>query len=463
VPQKDLLHDTLSVGQALRYTAELRLPSDTGVEDLESSVNEILSIVGLSHRRATIIRNLSGGQLKRTSLANELMSKPTLLFLDEVTSGLDEQTDREMMGLFRIIAESGKTVVCITHNLANVEAECHLVVILTEGGRLGFVGTVNEAKTYFKIDRLGDVYRRLAERPAEAWQHSFQTCPLFARYINDRLPLAKPLAPKTATSKFDAGGPTNFLRQWQVLTRRYVSVLCGDVSALVAYVGQSLLVAILLAIVFGSLADIENPLVRGQRTLNLLFLLSVSSFWFGCNNAAKEFVKERAIFSRERDFNLRVDSYYASKSVVLASIGLLQVALLFAIVRVWCGPPGNAFGQLAILSLLAICGTTAGLLISVLARTEEVAVALVPVIVIPQIILAGVVAPLSGFAEVIARGTITSYSGQQGLEALIPAADSSSFGLVQRSLTNAMIASGIHAFLSILLAVLVLRRKRISS
>src|SRR5262249_31419306 len=161
VPQKDVLHDALAVDAALRYTAELRLPPDTSPEEVATSVADMLEVVGLTKRSGTLIRHLSGGQVKRASLANELMAKPSLLFLDEVTSGLDEQTDREIMELFRQVADSGKTVVCITHNLANVEATCHLLVILTEGGRLAFIGTPDEAKTYFAIARLGDVYRKL--------------------------------------------------------------------------------------------------------------------------------------------------------------------------------------------------------------------------------------------------------------------------------------------------------------
>jgi ABC transport system ATP-binding/permease protein len=135
VPQKDVLHDALAVGAALQYTAELRLPPDTSREEIAASVADILEVVGLTNRRGTLLRQLSGGQVKRASLANELIARPSLLFIDEVTSGLDELTDREMMELFRQIADGGKTVVCITHNLANVEATCHLLIILAESGR----------------------------------------------------------------------------------------------------------------------------------------------------------------------------------------------------------------------------------------------------------------------------------------------------------------------------------------
>ena len=82
-----------------------------------------------------------------------------------------------MMDLFRSVADTGKTVVCITHSLANVERTCHLVVILTPGGRLAFVGKPAEALEYFNIQRLGDVYERLAEQPAEHWQQAFQASP----------------------------------------------------------------------------------------------------------------------------------------------------------------------------------------------------------------------------------------------------------------------------------------------
>ncbi|MBX9578896.1 MAG: FHA domain-containing protein [Gemmataceae bacterium] len=424
VPQRDILHETLPVGRALGYTAELRLPSDTAPEDIEAAVGDILGVVGLADRGDTLIRHLSGGQVKRASLANELLCRPSLLFLDEVTSGLDEETDRGMMDLFRMVADGGKTVVCVTHNMANVEATCHLVVILSAGGKLAFVGTPDEAKVYFGVARLGDVYRRLADETPEAWQKAFRASPYHTRYVQDRLPADSDLEPDPEVGDDEQEPvPASPFRQASVLTRRYAAVWQGDPTALLAMFGQSLLVAVLLAAVFGRLPGVDDPAERGRLTVNLLFLLGVSCFWLGCNNAAKEVVRERAIFARERDVNLRADSYYASKLAVLLAIGLIQVALLFVVVRLVCGPPGNPVAQWAVLSALVLAGTALGLLISVVSRTEEVATALVPVAVIPQIILAGVIAPLSGIAEVLAKALISVYWGQDGLAALLPEAD----------------------------------------
>ncbi len=133
VPQQDPLHTQLTVEQALRYTAQLRLPQDTSSDEVQAVVQQTLDTVGLLSECRTRIGNLSGGQTKRTSLALEILANPSLIFLDEVTSGLDEESDRELMTLFRRLADDGKTLVCITHNLTNVERTCHRVLILAPG------------------------------------------------------------------------------------------------------------------------------------------------------------------------------------------------------------------------------------------------------------------------------------------------------------------------------------------
>ena len=460
VPQKDILHESLSVSAALRYTAQLRLPPDTGKDEIDSAVSDILDVVGLNERRQTLIRHLSGGQVKRASLANELIARPSLIFLDEVTSGLDEQTDREMMELFRRVADGGKTVVCITHNLTNVEATCKLVVILTERGRLAFVGTPQEAKEYFQIDRLGNVYRRLEDRKPEEWQAEFERSPLYARYVKERIPVERP--PDQADSRsqlLTVRHKTRRVGQASILIRRYLAIWKGNVPALITLLGQSLLVATLLCLVFGNLEALTNPAERIQRTINLLFLMTVSSFWFGCNTAAKELVKERVIFARERGFNLRVDSYLGSKLAVLLLIGLLQVTVLFVLVRIGCGPPGSPFLQWLALVAMMCAGTGLGLLISAGSKSEEVAAALVPIAVIPQIILAGVIAPLSGLSKAIAWTAVTCYHGQGGVEWLLPDADRALMGLADHTLGGCLIAAAVHAGVFIAITFVLLYRQ----
>ncbi len=467
VPQKDVLHESLAVGQALWYTARLRLPPDTSPAEIESSLAEMLDTVGLTERRTTVIRHLSGGQVKRASLANEILCKPSLLFLDEVTSGLDEQTDREVMNLFRALADAGKTVVCITHSLANVERTCHLVVILTAGGKLAFVGKPAEALQYFGIERLGDVYERLATRPADQWQQVFLKSPLWKRYVADRLPTetAAPAAAAQTTDRSPGGRRRLLLRQVGLLTSRYAAIWRGDYPAMLAMMGQALVVAVLLGLLFGNIDEVDAALEHARRSVNLLFLVAVSSFWFGCNNAAKEIVKERTIYTRERDFNLLVGSYYASKLLLLTAFSWVQAVLLFVVVRVWCQPPGPFAAELAVLLALALAGVTLGLAISALAATEEVAITLIPMAVIPQIILSGVISPLEGVSKGLALAGVSTYWGKRGLDACLPEAVAKALpGLEQHSAAVAVLVLLGHALAGVALALAVLhwqnRRRR---
>ena len=459
VPQKDILHDALAVEAALRYTAELRLPSDTSREEVEASVSDILNIVGLAERRGTLIRHLSGGQIKRASLASELLSRPSLLFLDEVTSGLDEQTDREVMELFRQVADGGKTVICVTHSLANVEATCHLVVILAKEGRLAFVGTPDEAKEYFGVRRLGDVYAQLTEHKSRDWHALFRASPYFQRYVADRRPIEKFVVAGSIAEVTDTKrSGTRLLRQTGILIRRYISILRGDPHALLAMLGRALLIAVLLGLVFGNLADFSNPAERAQRTVNLQLLLAISCFWLGCNAAAKELIKERLIFRRERDFNLRVGAYFASKLLVLAATSILQVALLWGIVQASCRLPGSPALQWLTLSALTVAGTVIGLLISAIARSEEMATALVPIVVIPQIILAGVIAPLNRLARLTAQGFVTVHWGQQALERLLPEGDLALLGKTKEDWRRPLAIVLTHMVVAAVFTVVVLMR-----
>jgi ABC transport system ATP-binding/permease protein len=463
VPQKDVVHESLALSKALRYTAELRLPPDMAQDEVAESVADILEVVGLTPRRGTLIRHLSGGQMKRASLANELVARPSLLFLDEVTSGLDEQTDREVMELFRQVADGGKTVVCITHNLANVEATCHLVVILTEGGRLAFVGSPDEAKAYFQISRLGDVYKKLARRTPEEWHNQFKSSPHYSRYVADRMPSDLDKEPEGPTVVRASDKSRSSIRQAWVLVRRYASIWRGDRNALLAILGQSVLLALLLGLAFGRLDDESDPIQRVSKTVNLLVLQAVTCFWFGCNTAAKELVKERVIFLRERDFNLRVSSYFGSKLIVLALIAMTQTTLLFGIAHAWCRPPGSLVLEWMTLATLAVAGTSIGLVISAVAQTEEVATALVPIAVVPQIILAGVITNLNGFARFLANALISVYWGQQALERLLPKGDLAYIGHHEGSWFYAWVVVLVHSIVGAAAAIGVLKRTEVRS
>jgi len=411
VPQKDVLHEDLSLEECIGYTAKLRLPPDSGARGIGDAVRQAIERVDLKHRAATPIKHLSGGQKKRASLANETVSKPELLFLDEVTSGLDEGTDWEMMRLFRRMADDGMTVICVTHTVANVEDFSHKLIIMTPPGLLAYYGPPAGAKRYFGLEKLGDVYRRLAEAPGHEWRDRFRESDEYRRYVEEPLASA-PDESATPPRPADQAGRVRdefpeVKRQFGILTSRLSKLLVADRKTLTIAFAQSGLIGLFLVLVFGKLAVGMPP---DPKLFSLLFFLGISCFWCGCNNASKEIVKERFVYAIERDVNLSVTSYVLSKMIMLSLFGILQVALLFGIVYSFSTVPGDATRQFLSMVLAVLAGTALGLFLSAVARTEDQASTLVPIALIPQILLAGViVSDLPPIPDFIAHTAISGF------------------------------------------------------
>jgi ABC-type multidrug transport system ATPase subunit len=521
VPQKDIVHSQLTVYRALYYTAELRLPDDTVPAELRARVEDVMREMELTAHRDTLIGNLSGGQIKRVSLGAELLARPCLLYIDEATSGLDAGTESRMMRLFRGLADEGKSIVCITHNIDNVD-RCHLAAVLVRG-RLVYFGPPSEAPNYFGVSRLGEVYDRLGEKEPEAWEKEFTSSSLHEEFIEKRrsaspaesgtMPVPVPLPSVSSSGPFSnvlAPGRGRELlaehmrrltsgwrrvrelfapvadaaRQLRVLTARYAELLMGDRRSLGLLCLQAPLVALFILLGFankpyrdtlpgpqldqpqrravegvielgkqlrekvpdaaeldrldevplptkgnGAPATAKDLLGAAERlqeskmlekmlamqnvvdpryNFMLLNLLAITVMWFGCNNAAKEIVKEEAIYGRERAVNLRIVPYLGSKFLLLTVVTALQVLALLGIVYggLWLlsvclgqQTPAPEYrlgfaGEFGVLTLLSMAGVAAGLLLSACVTSPDRANALLPYVLIPQIILGGGLLPV---------------------------------------------------------------------
>jgi ABC-type multidrug transport system ATPase subunit len=296
VPQRDIVHTQLSVYRALYYTARLRLPTDTEPAELWDRIEEVLQLMELGPHRHTLVANLSGGQIKRVSLGAELLARPCLLYIDEATSGLDAGTEARMMRLFRQLADEGKTVLCITHNVDNVD-RCNLILMLARG-KLVYYGPPKEALGYFGVHRLSEIYDRLADKEPAIWEQEFRDTPLHEEFITKRLaagpsessalltppaapvserggPTAEGSAPSAAreSSAPPASGPAAraprrrapLWHQFTVLTTRYVELLWSDRRSLRLILLQAPIVA--LFILFGFVAKPYQKTIPTPREL----------------------------------------------------------------------------------------------------------------------------------------------------------------------------------------------------
>lgn len=171
VPQQDLLRLEDTVYATLSNAAEMKMDLKSTKQERENRINYVLNSLGLTRERESLVKKLSGGQRKRLSIAVELISNPSLFFLDEPDSGLDGIMAKSLMEQLRVIANEGKIVMVITHAPDRVRDLFDKVIILAKGekdnvGHLAFFGSVNEAFQFFDTTSLEGVVKRI-NRPDE--------------------------------------------------------------------------------------------------------------------------------------------------------------------------------------------------------------------------------------------------------------------------------------------------------
>ncbi|MDQ6834921.1 MAG: ATP-binding cassette domain-containing protein [Actinomycetota bacterium] len=366
VPQRESIHDRLTTREALQYAARLRLDTGAAIED---RVEMVLDELGLTAQADTVIKNLSGGERRRAACGLELVGDPPVLLLDEPTSGLDLVLERRLMQLFRRQAEHGRAVLVATHATTSLDL-CDEVVLL-EAGSIAFRGSPSHARAH-----LGEAR---GQSPAPAQPH-------LRAAANDPAP----------ASAGPSAGKRSFGLELRVLSGRYIRTLTRERRTLALLVGQAPVIGLLIALIFhpGAVATSSSPL----DALELVFLIMTGSIWLGLASASREVVKERGLVEREFDVGVRLDVYVTAKALVLFGLNFIQV-LLLAVVALGLQPLGiGATGSLelyGIAVLTAWASTAMGLVVSSVARSVDQAAGAVPLLLMPQLLLAGGLIPLA--------------------------------------------------------------------
>lgn len=425
VPQQDILHRDLTVKEALTYTAQLRLPAD---QSLSSRVEQALQDVDMAHKTDDLVRDLSGGQLKRVSIAAELIADPKLFFLDEPTSGLDPGLDKKMMLLLQKLAKEGnRTIVLVTHATANIGL-CDRVAFLGRGGKLCYFGPPAEALDFFQVGSgdFADIY--LALEPGNAvvtnqavnrWAAEFRDSKDYTTYVDQRLVLANQdasskvstlLAGSTNGAADQKGLPRSPIQQWQTLSERYLKMVLRDrLKLAIALLTAPVAIALICAAVQNAEAlnpsevDLQSPLLA----LRVLFVFTCAGLWVGLSGAIQEIVKEQEVYSRERLVNLGILPYLASKFTILGSLALIQTILTVIVIALGFQHPETStmpwlLGVTITTFLTLLSSLSLGLLVSAATSNSGQANTLVPLILLPQIIFSGVLFKMKGIGEYVA-------------------------------------------------------------
>jgi ABC-type multidrug transport system ATPase subunit len=392
VPQDDVLHGQLALGRTLAYAASLRVPPGAGPDERVRRVDAALTELGLQHHVTVPVSSLSGGQRKRANIAAELVGEPDVLVLDEPTSGLDPGYEKAVMTSLRELADAGRTVVTVTHSMQALE-QCDRVLFLAEGGRVAYFGPPARAAAYFGRGDAADVFLALDTEPGQAWQERFRAHPAYARYVSPVVAAAA----RTTERRAPRDRPS-WSAQLGMLVRRQIALLRSDRRHLALLTLQGPVLGALLWFVIhpNSLGVIPHSDIPSPAAETVALFVALSATWLGASNAVREVVKERHILRREVDAGLAPSAYVASKAIVLGAVTMMQTTVLTLIACAGQHPPasgaliGSSRLELAVVgALVGLAATTLGLALSAVATAADRALALLPMTLVTELVLAG--------------------------------------------------------------------------
>lgn len=453
VPQFSVAYDLLTVEESIASAMTLRTQL-ARTEDFIPALDHILEVTGLTHLADRQVKVLSGGQKRRLGLALELVTDPCLLLCDEVTSGLDPKSEREITDLLRVLSRGHpkRVVVNVTHSLASLDAYDSVMVMYQ--GVLTYHGPPKSMMHYFAAEHPEEVYLKLTERKNGDWHESWEKHrdTYYKRHgfdgtrvlpedeaKNSSAPAKTTVRENRAVAKEDEvetredvipehhefppielpSLPTQLAellrRRWTIFRRDKAQVWLH----LAMLLGFPLLVVIfaldgikpLRALSSHQDANVVVEMVNQQKyqaeqlkagglVSGLIMLQVVLVTLMASNNAAREIASERLILEREKLGGLHPFAYVGSKVIFLGFFVLAQSLWMgFFVDMVVGGLPGDLVVKLALLTLASAAMTSICLGISAMSKTPEKATILCIYLVGFQLPLSGAVLTLPDWLE----------------------------------------------------------------
>ena len=429
VPQDDLLIEELTVYQNLYYTAKLCFAS-LSEEEIDRRVMKILKDLGLDATKdlkvgSAINKYISGGQRKRLNIALELIREPAVLFLDEPTSGLSSADTEKVINLLKEQTYKGKLVVVNIHQpSSDVYKLFDRLWLLDKGGYPVYDGNPIDAITYFKsaanyadaetsacptcgnvnpeivlniidekaINNTGETSDARKMTPQEWHELYLKHQPAFAQPdIND--------VPASDLKK------PGKLSQFMIFLRRNFKTKITNIQ----YLCIALLEAPILAVICALLTRFAPPegytVMDNKNLVSYFFMSVIVATFIGMSGSAEEIIKDRALLKREKFLQLSYGSYIWSKIIFMAGVSLIQTFLFILIGNSIMGV--GLFGVWwLILFATAFLANLTGLLLSQCLSSIVSIYISIPILLIPQILLCGLVVSFSDLTPKSTTGNV---------------------------------------------------------
>ena len=426
VPQDDLLIEELTVYQNLWYTAKLCFEGMSDA-DLDRRVMKTLKDLGLDAAKdlkvgSPIHKYISGGQRKRLNIALELIREPAVLFLDEPTSGLSSADTEKVINLLKEQTLKGKLIVVNIHQpSSDVYKLFDRLWLLDRGGYPVFDGNPIDAITYFKeaacyadaatsacptcgnvnpevvlniidekaISNSGELSDERKMTP-QAWHEL---------YLSRRPQLSAPQVSDVPPS--DQRQP-NRLKQLLIFLQRNYQTKKTNLQ----YLLITLLEAPALAVICALLTRFAPPegysVMQNKNLVSYFFMAVIVATFIGMSGSAEEIIRDRALLKREKFLHLSYGSYIWSKILFTAGVSLLQTMLFIAVGNAIMGLHGLFGTWWLILFVTAFLANLTGLLLSQCLSSVVAIYISIPLLLIPQILLCGLVV---SFQDLTPRST----------------------------------------------------------
>ncbi|MEM6820450.1 MAG: ATP-binding cassette domain-containing protein [Verrucomicrobiota bacterium] len=449
VPQFSIFHNRLTVREVVRTATQLRTTGGDRQMDADAWTEHVLSRVGLleiADRRSEV---LSGGQQRRLGLALELVTRPTLLLCDEVTSGLDPKSEDEIVQLMAsLVEDQGRVVLSVTHSLRHLHQYDSITVLVA--GRLVYHGPPDHLLSFFQVSAADEVFPALSQQPLEFWLERFD---LYRPYEQSSLNQNREAMASVETASAVADGqeetestsvmsvPFAPWQAWVLMFRRFRLFLRDP-----AQIGLQLALiftfpAVVVLFAYEGLPEIRNMSLAmeqnvveylkerleytiqtsrvGSLVSGLVMFQVILLTLMGANNAAREIANERHILEKEKLSGVSSVATLISKLCFLLPLVGAQSFWMAWFVKTICNIPGDWTVQFWLLFWVNAAMTVTSLAISAWAKTSEQASLISIYLVGFQLPLSGTVLALPELLAPLIRPFIAAYWAWSGyLQAL---------------------------------------------
>lgn len=416
IPQDDLLIEELTVFQNLYYSAKLCF-RDKSERELEEMVDRTLSSLGLLERKdlkvgSPLNKMISGGQRKRLNIALELIREPSILFVDEPTSGLSSRDSENVMDLLRELTLKGKLIFVVIHQPSSeIYKMFDDMLILDTGGYLIYSGNPVEAVMYFKradsqvnsdvgeCPTCGNVNPELIFNIIEA-----REVDEFGRYTTERKVQPerweeryhKDIRPAVVEEQKTPPPKTlnlpSRIKQFLIYTARDVRSKISNRQYIILNLLETPILAFILAYVIRYIPDPNSDVYVFRDNENIpiyIFMGLIVALFIGLMVSAEEIFKDRKILKREKYLNLCRASYLLSKVFILLVLSAIQTLAFVLIANSILSLRGLNFAYWMILFATSVCANLIGLNISATFNSAVTVYIVIPLLMIPMMILSG--------------------------------------------------------------------------